>query len=76
MRNKANISYEIFVIITSFKLGNHQVADIHRKNRKRSYILYEGAIKNGVPIQGTLSKIHLNKSVQSTKIKIVVMNSL
>lgn len=76
MRNKANISYEMFVIITSFKLANHKEADIHRKNRKRSYILYEGAIKNGVPVQGILSRIHLNKSVQWTKIKVVVMNSL
>ena len=76
MRNKANISYEMFVIITSFKLGNNKEPDIHRKNGKRSYILYEGAIKNVVPIQGTLSKIHLNKSLQWTKIKVVVMNSL
>lgn len=52
MRNKANISYEMFVIITSFKLANHKEADIHRKNKKRSCILYEGAIKNGVQFKG------------------------
>lgn len=61
MRNKANRLYEVIVIITDFKFRNHKEADRHRKNRKFSYILFEGAVKNGVPIQGALGLIYLKK---------------
>lgn len=61
MRNKANRLYEVIVIITDFKFRNHKEADRHRKNRKFSYILFEGAVKNGGPIQGALGLIYLKK---------------
>lgn len=61
MRNKADRLYEMLVIITNFKFGNHKEANIHRKNTKYSDMLCEGAVKNGVQIQGTLGPIHLNK---------------
>ena len=61
MRNKANRLYEVIVIITDFKFRNQKEVDRHRKNRKCSYILFEGAVKIGVPIQGALGLIYLKK---------------
>ena len=59
MGNKANILFEVLMIINDFKFGNNKEAEIRGNNWKCFYVFCEGAVNNGVQTQDTL--IHLNK---------------